>query len=449
MRAALTLRQKATLIGTAVSAAVLVAGAFLLVTTLENHLVSSTDQLSRSRVQDLLDLAGGGDVPAVLVNIDDNGMAQVVDARGAVLGASANVTGRPAVSRRTSASPAMRTLTGPDDRERERYRVWYRTASTPRGPVTAYVGNSLESAHEASATLRRALWVAVPLAVAAMGLLIWILLGRALGRLDRIRAEVDLISDTNLHVRVRDDGVADEVGRLAATMNAMLARLDDAAQRQRAFVADVSHDLQSPLAAQRVAVEVALEHADRVDTDVLRHEVLGATSEMESMVADLLELAAVDAGVEAAAEPLDLDHVVHEEAARSRAATSVVLDTANLSPAAAFANPGDVRRIVRNLLDNAVRHARGRVVLRVDQDQAWSWVDVIDDGPGIPDEEAGLVFERFYRADPARRRGTGTGTGTGLGLPIARGLARRAGGDIVLVPAASGTHVRLTLPRPG
>ena len=441
----LSLRQKATLIGTAVAAVVLLAGSVVLVTTLENHLVSSTDRLSRSRVTDLLDLARRGDVPESLVNIDDNGMAQVVDAHGTVLGASANVAGRPPVSRRTSARPALRTLTGPDDQETERYRVWYRTADTPAGPVTVYVGNSLESAREASATLRRSLWVLVPVGVVAIGLLIWVLLGRALGRLDRIRAEVDHISDANLHLRVRDDGVADEVGRLAATMNAMLERLDRSAQRQRDFVADVSHDLQSPLAAQRVAVEVALEHPDRIDADVLRHEVLGSTADMEGLVADLLELAATDAGVETVAEAIDLDQLVQEEAARARAATRLTVDTAQVSPAAAFANPGDVRRIVRNLLDNAVRHASREVVLRVDGDRSSSWVEVVDDGPGIAPEDVELVFERFYRGDQARVRGHGSG----LGLPIARGLARRAGGDITVLPSESGTHLRVRLPRPG
>ena len=150
------------------------------------------------------------------------------------------------------------TFQAPDDSETETYRFWYASGPSPDGTVTVYVGDSLEAVSEASAALRRALWVGVPVVVALLGVVIWLLLGRVIGRLDRIRAEVDRISEQNLDSRVAGDGVDDEVGRLAATMNAMLERLDVAAQRQRDFVADVSHDLQSPLAAQRVALEVAL-----------------------------------------------------------------------------------------------------------------------------------------------------------------------------------------------
>ena len=151
----------------------------------------------------------------------------------------------------------------------------------------------------------------------ASGVVIWAVIGRTLARLDRIRAEVDRISEENLDVRVAGDGVDDEVGRLTATMNAMLGRLDAAAQRQRDFVADVSHDLQSPLAAQRVALEVALTHPHGVDPDALRDDVLGPTTQMERMVRDLLVLATLDAGVEAQPRLVDLDELVLEEATRA------------------------------------------------------------------------------------------------------------------------------------
>jgi signal transduction histidine kinase len=146
---------------------------------------------------------------------------------------------------------------------------------------------------------------------------IWVLLGRVMGRLDRIRAEVDRISEENPHTRVAGDGVDDEVGRLAATMNAMLQRLDVAAQRQREFVADVSHDLRSPIAAQRVALELALARPDQVDIAALRAEVFGATVDMERLVGDLLVLASLDASSNPAPALLDLDNLVLEEAARA------------------------------------------------------------------------------------------------------------------------------------
>jgi signal transduction histidine kinase len=321
--------------------------------------------------------------------------------------------------------------------------------------VTVYVGNSLEAVSEASAALRRALWLGVPVVLALLGVVIWLLLGRAIGRLDRIRAEVDRISEANLHARVAGDGVDDEVGRLAATMNAMLERLDVAAQRQRDFVADVSHDLQSPLAAQRVALEVALARPEAVDTDRLRGEVLGATADMERLVDDLLVLASIDAEQSSVPALIDLDSMVLEAAARARTRGRVEIKTSAVSAAPAYANPDDVRRVVRNLLDNAVAHARTRVDLtvglleRLDRDEitdgvpGWAQLLVADDGPGVPVEHRDSIFERFYRAESARS----PGGGSGLGLSIARGLAARNGGRLDLLEGHAGATMRLLLPQ--
>jgi signal transduction histidine kinase len=439
----LGLRTRATLLGVLVAALLLVCGSVLLVTTLENRLTDASDELSRSRVQDLLDLAADGELPTDLRNVNDDAVAQVVDADGTVLSASPNVTGRPAVADLdATTSPRVATLDTPDDAETETYRVWYATGPGPSGQVTAYVGSSLESVDEASAALRRALWVGVPLVLALLAGVMWLLIGRSLARLDRIRAEVDSISEESLHTRVADDGVDDEVGRLAATMNAMLARLDAGAQRQRDFVADVSHDLQSPLAAQRVAVELALAHPDRVDSEALRPGVRAATADMERLVRDLLVLAAVDAG--AVAEPIlfDLDELVLEEVIRARTTSPVPIDTTRVSAAPAWANPDDVRRIVRNLLDNATAHAARRVEVVVDVDfDGRARLDVVDDGPGVPALHRALVFDRFHRADAARARG-----GSGLGLAIGRSLAERNGGELDLLPGSGGARLRLRLP---
>jgi signal transduction histidine kinase len=441
--ARLSLRTKATLIGTALFALVLVAGSILLISTLESRLVASSDQLSRSRVVDLLDLARTGDLPPALTNVDDDGMAQVVGSTGEVIAASPNLEGRGAVTDRpTGPDPAVRTFEAPDDQETETYRVWSAAGPSPDGTVHVHVGSSLESVAEASSALRRALWVGVPVTVVLLGVLIWLLLGRTLGRLDRIRADVDRISAENLHARLDGDGADDEVGRLAATMNAMLDRLDRSAQQQRDFVADVSHDLQSPLAAQRVALELALSSTEGVDVGRMRSDVLGPTSDMERLVRDLLVLAELDADAGTHPSGIDLDEIVLEEATRARAGSEIRIDTAQVSAAPAHADLHDTRRIVRNLLDNAVTYAATRLNLVVDLDGDRVRLDVIDDGPGIPAEHHEKVFDRFYRADTARARGSGSG----LGLAIARGLAERNGGNLVLLESSTGAHLRLLLP---
>ena len=436
-----SLRTRATLLGTLTVAVLLTVGSVLLVSTLESRLTEGSDRLSRSRVEDLLALARAGDLPPTLRNVDDNGVAQVV--RGdTVVAASPNIAGAPPIADlRPGSRPETSTFDAPDDHETETYRVWYAAGPSPGGSVTVYVGNSLEAVSEASAALRHALWVGVPVVVALLGAVLWLLLGRTIGRLDRIRAEVDRISEESLDSRVDGDGVDDEVGRLAATMNAMLERLDAAARRQREFVADVSHDLQSPLAAQRVALELALSRPEGRDTESLCAEVLGATADMERLVGDLLVVASVDARVAAEPAPMDLDALVLEEAARARVGGRVDVDTSGVSGAPAYANVDDVRRVVRNLLDNAVAHARARVVLTVDADERWAQLVVHDDGPGVPAEHRDRIFDRFYRGEASRSRG-----GSGLGLSIARGLTARNAGRLELVGSGPGAVLRLRLP---
>lgn len=443
MRRRLSLRARATVLGTLAIAVLLTVGSLLLVSTLESRLTDASDQLSRSRVDDLRRLARTGSLPSVLRNVDDNGVAQVVGPDGTVLAASSNIAGKPRLAElRAGGRPRSSTFRAADDQEIESYRFWYAAGPSPDGTVTVYVGDSLEAVSEASAALRRALWLGVPIAVALLGLVIWYLLGRTIGRLDRIRAEVDRISEESLHLRVAGDAVDDEVGRLAATMNALLERLELAARRQRDFVADVSHDLQSPLTAQRVALELALTRPAAIDARRLRAEVLGATADMERLVDELLVIASIDADFKQQSSHIDLDTLVLEEAARARTRGIVHVDTSGVSAAPAYANADDVRRVVRNLLDNAVAHARTRVQLTVEDLDEWAVLLVVDDGPGVPVEQRERIFDRFYRVQSARSRGSGSG----LGLSIARGLAERNGGRLELMDAVTGASMRLRLP---
>jgi signal transduction histidine kinase len=437
----LSLRARATMLGTLAFALLLGIAAAALVVTLETRLTAASDDLSRSRVRDLLALAASGDLPRVLRTVDDNGAAQVVGPGGQVLAASPNLEGKPPVAHLApTRTPQRRTFRAPDDSEIETYRFWFASGPSPDGPVTVYVGDSLESVSEASATLRHVLRAGVPGVLLLLALVFWWLLGRALARLDRIRAEVDRISEENLDARVAEEGRPDEVGRLATTMNALLSRLETSAQRQRDFVADVSHDLQSPLAAQRVALEVALSNKAQIDVSALRHEVLGATTEMEHLVRNLLLIATLDSGPSQVPVLLDLDDLVLEEALRIRG--DVRVDTSGVSAAPAYADPSDASRIVRNLLDNAVAHARSRVSLTVEGVDSSAVLVVADDGEGVPPEHRDQIFERFHRAESAR---TPT-TGSGLGLAIARDLAIRNDGTLELLATPGGAHLRLALP---
>jgi signal transduction histidine kinase len=446
-----TLRTRTTILATTLTAITLVAGGVALVLALQGRLTVSGDGLSRSRVNDLLALAERGQLPTTIPNIEDDGVEQVVSADGTVIAASSNVAGQQAMADVDAGSqPEVHTLVAPDDDEIEEYRVWVAQGPSPDGPVTVYVGSSLESVSEATRTLRGALLVGVPLALLLLAGALWWVLGRALRRMDRIREEVDGIDEDRLGHRVSESGVDDEVGRLATTMNRMLERLEAAQARQRTFVADASHDLQSPLAAQRAQLEVALARPGQTDSVTLGREMLATTAQMERLVGDLLFLAAAEEGATGPRlVPLDLEVVVLEEVSRARTGASVAIDTSRVSAAPAVADRDDVQRIVRNLLDNALAHARTAVEVRASAGPDGASLDVVDDGPGIAEADRERIFHRFHRGDPARSRHT---SGSGLGLAIARALAERNGGILVLANTdggPAGAHFLLRLPTSG
>ena len=438
----MSLRTRTTLLVAVVTAVLLVGGAVTLDAVLRHRLVGSADDLARSRVADLLTLAESGDLPRVLVNVTDDSVAQVVDEEGRVVAASANAGGAPPLTDDPATGGLqLEEIVGPDDDETEEYRLWTSTGpSADGGRVRVYVGTSLESVREATQNLRSVLVVGVPLVWLLLVGASWLLVGRALRRLDRIRAEVDTITESELSRRVGDGDRHDEVGRLATTMNRMLERLEQASERQRRFVADVSHDLRSPLTAQRTQLEVAMAHPGSVDDDQLHSDLLAHVDEMDSLVGDLLFVVTDDERPRTL-QPLDLEDVVLEEAARVRRLGGPTVDTSAVSAAPVAGDPGELRRLVRNLVENAMAHATGRIELRASSDADLVRVDVIDDGAGVPAGQEEAVFERFHRGDAAR-----THRGTGLGLSIARTIAERHGGTLTLVGAPPGAHFRLVLP---
>jgi signal transduction histidine kinase len=437
-----SLRTRTTLLVATVVAVLLVGGAVTLDVVLHHRLVANTDDLSRSRVTDLLTLSESGSLPEVLVNVSDDSVAQVVTYDGRVLAASANARGAgPITDEPMTGGLRVEELTGPDDDETEHYRVWTSTGpSAGGGRVRVYVGTSLESVEEATADIRAALRVGVPLVWLLTVATSWVLMGGALRRLDRIRAEVDTISDSDLSRRVGGRRRGDEVGRLAATMNRMLGRLEDAADRQRAFVADVSHDLRSPLTAQRTQLELAMENPAAVDQATLHRDLLRHVDEMDSLVGDLLFVVTGDERP-LTRQPLDLEDIVLEEATRVRRLGGPVIDTSGVSAAPVIGDPELLRRLVRNLVENAVAHAATRIDLSASASGSEVVVEVADDGRGVPAGQEEAVFARFHRGDPSRST-----RGTGLGLSIARTIAERHGGSLSLVGSGPGARFRLVLP---
>jgi signal transduction histidine kinase len=297
--------------------------------------------------------------------------------------------------------------------------------------LTGVVGRSvvlpsLDTVKADVETFGRIISVVVPVLVVLLAVLTWLVAGRVLHPVEAIRSRVAQIGAGDLHQRVPDPGTGDEVGRLAATMNRMLDRLQRSSERQRRFVSDASHELRSPLASLRTQLEVALAHPQGADWPGVASGVLEEGVRMERLVDDLLALARADEGaVLAHTEEMDLGEIVAAEAERVEGLT---VDTTGVGEASVRGDPLALRRVVRNLLDNARRHASSRIVLRVSVEGEEVVVAVEDDGTGIPEADREQVFERFARLEEARDRDAG---GTGLGLAVVREIVQAHGGAVV------------------
>ena len=285
--------------------------------------------------------------------------------------------------------------------------------------------------------------IVVPLLVADLAVLTWFMVARALRPVEAIRTQVERIRGGELDRRVPESGSGDEIDRLAVTINRMLDRLEGAIERQQQFVSDASHELRSPLASIRAQLEVAMAHPDRADWRDVASGVLEEGSRMEALVADLLALARADEGALADHdETVDLAALARAEAADRPG--PIRFDVAAPVPVTVRGDAGALRRVIRNLLDNAARHAAGRVVVTVSAEPGGVLLAVEDDGAGIPPEDRERVFERFTRLEEARTRDAG---GTGLGLAVVGEVVGAHRGTAVVTDGAlGGARFEIRLP---
>jgi len=316
---------------------------------------------------------------------------------------------------------------------------------TPSGEVTVTVAAPVDQVARSLDAVRRALTIGFPLLVGLVALAAWWLVGRALRPVELIRAEADAIGASTLHRRVSEPGTGDEVNRLSRTMNAMLERLEGAVTRQRQFVADASHELRNPVAGIRTDLEVALREGDRADWPNVARAVLAEEERLETVIGDLLVLAAEDEG--AASLPgtdVELTELAAAEARRSRKVP--VSSAAGPDRVVVVGSPNQLQRALANLVDNAERHARSQVRIGTTNRAGWAQLWVDDDGPGIPPADRDRVFERFTRLDNGRARHQG---GSGLGLAVVRSIVTRYGGRVWAEKGPlGGARLIIALPTP-
>lgn len=320
-----------------------------------------------------------------------------------------------------------------DEGETHRLRVATEAAADARRVV---VGRATESLDDDLQAARNLLLLGVPFILALAAVLVWVVVGRALRPVDRLREDVDAVVAAGAGQRVGPPGTADEIDRLASTMNDMLARLDDQADARRRFVSDASHELKSPVANVRALVESAGDELTPEAWAELRRAVVGESSRLQLLVDDLLFLARGDEGrLEPAQAVVHLDDVVFDEAERLAPLTTVTVDAAAVTPVDVVGDQALLSRLVRNLVENAARHARSRVRVELHDEAGWARLVVGDDGPGVPAEEQERIFERFARVESGRDRTAG---GTGLGLAIVAQIAHDHGGRVQVGTAPDG-----------
>jgi signal transduction histidine kinase len=348
-----------------------------------------------------------------------------------VLSSSRNMQGRPALPYRPGegTDPKIRTVDGVPI-EDDDFRVLTQRLRLPDGDFgILHVAVEFE-VDESAESLTKTLAVVFPTVLAVLAALIWAVVGRALRPVEAIRTEVASISAAALDRRVPAPPGNDEIARLAGTMNAMLERVEESHRRQQRFVADAAHELRSPLTSIRSELEVDLANPAGADHEATHRSVLEEAERLSRLVDSLLFLAKADAGEGLRVmSNVDLDEIVLRESRALRLRGAMAVDTSAVSGAQLRGDADQLTRAVRNLLDNAGRHARSTVTVSLSEGDGGVTLVVADDGPGVPAGLADRVFERFVRVDDARSRDHG---GAGLGLAITREIVQRHGGTIAL-----------------
>ena len=452
-------RLRSAIAATAVVAVALAGAGGAFVWQYQRDLIANVDETATDRARDIaadVAAAKGAIGPRLIEPSGEVSLAQVVDARGVVVASTPGL--RPPWSPMASVRPAAGAVVR-EDRTivagGAPFRVVAIGVKTPRGTYTVEVAQSLRVVGSSVDSALTLLAAGFPVLLLVVGSATFFFVGRSLRPVEAIRSRVATISARELAARVPVPPVRDEVGRLAETMNAMLDRLDSAVSSQRRFVADASHELRSPLATLHAGLELLPVNADTEPVvTTLREE----TDRLERLVAGMLLLArADDQGLVQRRSDVDLDDLVLAERIRLTHAEPHLIVSASIQPVRVRGDSHQLAQALRNLVDNAARHARTTVTLSVYEEAGRALVDVDDDGPGIPLADRERIFERFVRLDESRVRDTGGGSG--LGLAIVTEIARAHGGrvqvaDPVAGPRAAGagpagTLMRLEFPLAG
>ncbi|MEV8514598.1 HAMP domain-containing sensor histidine kinase [Dactylosporangium sp. NPDC051484] len=450
IRNRLGVRMRSALAASAVVAVASVLTGVTFVVAARFILTGNVDQNTSDRAAQIAGALDDGDRVTLLAVLSpsprDRTIAQVVDATGRVVAASAAISGVGPIS-------ALRPPANATEQEQRRlsvahnqyFRITALGVTTAAGPRTILVGQSIDEIDDGTEAAVGALAVGLPLLTLTVGVATFLFVGRSLRPVDAMRRQAETITGRSLHNRLPVAQTGDEIAALATTMNTMLDRIEAATAAQHRFVADASHELRSPLSTIHAGLDL-LAAADLPPAAGAHVTRMHRESErMARLISDLLLLARVDEkGLQLRAEDVDLDDLVYAERDRLVAERPDLRVTARVAPVRVSGDAHRLQRVLRNLLDNAARHAKQSVELTLRSDGGTAELTVADDGPGVPAQQWQRIFDRFVRLDDDRSRTAG---GTGLGLAIARDIVTAHGGTLTVQDAPSGgALLRLRMP---
>ncbi|WP_308249500.1 sensor histidine kinase [Nocardioides jiangsuensis] len=448
-RRGISLRLRVVLITVAAVTVMVATGGVLIIQAVHEEYVDAADWVALSRADEVAERARLGTLPPRLPVVDEGETVVQVVRDGTVVTSSKNlpVTTRLPLPDQPSGDRTVAEVADIAGLGGGPYRTTVVDIRTPDGPATVLVAVSTEDGEDIVESAVRIGSIGLVFLMLPMSLLLWVAVGRTLAPVEAIRERAAVISADHLSERVPEPPVNDEIGRLARTINAMLARLDAAADQQRRFLADAAHELRSPVASLRAQLETALPPG-RGPAALNPDDLLADTLRLQAIVDQLLQLARIEDGSGRAVRvPVDLDDTVATVVtARDLEAQGrgVTVDTTEVVPVQVVGDPALLEQVVRNLVDNAVRHAEREVRVSLDAREGMAVLTVDDDGPGIPVEHRTDVFRRFTRLDDARDR---DGGGVGLGLAIVADIVAAHGGSVVALSSpAGGARLQVTLP---
>ena len=426
-----SIRGRSTLLAMGVVLLTLVGGSFLLLEAYERQLTNNLDVSLQQQVADRVALLENGGSKSLLTTVlQDEAFVWIGDADGTVTAQGGAIfpleNPVPADVGSTATVALLVEERKPDEIEKEVMELRIASGSASTGQVVL-AGAELEVIDETVSGLVRLFAIAVPIVTAIVGALAWFITGRALQPVASIQTQASAITGATLGDRVPVPDSGDEIEDLATTVNQMLDRIESHDTAIRQFSSDASHELKSPIANIRALVETR--SADDDDWPAIKNKLTSETDRLRDLVDNLLFLASHhDHDRVTNTVAVSLDELLFSEAELVSATTSLRVDLSNIEPVTVSGSPTDLSRLIRNLVDNAVRFAHQRMALSLSTTEAGNVVLVVaDDGPGVPPHDRERVFDRFTRLDESRARNNG---GTGLGLSIVAQIATAHGGSV-------------------